>query len=110
MRNLDDKDDDLKLGDGLLAQIMKEGNVVNYKPINFDDPEEVKDFQSRWKKFCKEEDERRKKHKPSHSAWLLLSYPDDLFKVAYFDDSVIWIGGIDVHDAIEERARKLKLI
>lgn len=105
MGNLDDKDDDLKLGEGLLAQIMKEGNVVNYKPVDFNDPEEVADLNRRWKKFEKEEDERMKNYKPTYPAQLLLSYPDEMFRWAYFDDSAIWMGGINVHDAIEERAK-----
>jgi ribosome-binding protein aMBF1 (putative translation factor) len=36
--------EELKLGDGIIAQIEKNGNVVNYKPTDFDNPEEVKEF------------------------------------------------------------------
>jgi len=108
--NLKELSDGVIVGDGILSQIMKEGNVVNYKPLDLNDPEEVKDFQERWKEFSKREDERMKNYKPTYPAYLLLSYPDDLFKGGYLSDDVIWLGGIDVHDAIEERAKKLGLI
>lgn len=101
--------EELKLGDGLLAQIEKEGNVVNYKPIDFDNPEDVKNLSKRFKEFCEQEAERTKDYKPQQHAQLLLSYPDDMFKMLYNDDSVIWIGGIDVIEAIEKRAKKLGL-
>ena len=101
--------EELKLGDGIFAQIEKNGNVVNYKPTDFDNPEEVKEFNRKWKEFAKKEDERMKNYKPTQYAQQLLFYPDEYFKIAYFDDSVIWMGGIDIIEAIEERAKRLGL-
>jgi len=69
----------LQKADGILAQIEKEGNVVTYKSIDFDNPEEVKNFQKKWREFCKKEDERMKNYIPTHPAQLLMSYPDDIF-------------------------------
>lgn len=103
------KDEDLKLGDGIIAQIMKGGNTSVYKPLDLDDPEMVELFKDKWVEACKREDERMRNFRPTQPAFLLLSYPDELFRYAYFSDDVIWMGGIDVHDAIEERAKKLGL-
>tara|TARA_R110002096_G_scaffold85214_5_gene196176 strand:- start:691 stop:1002 length:312 start_codon:yes stop_codon:yes gene_type:complete len=101
--------DELKFGDGLLAQIEKEGNMVTYKPIDLDNPEKVKELGRKWKEFCKKEAKRMKDYIPRQSAHLLLAYPDDMFKAAYLDGRVIWMGGIDVHNSIVERAKKLGL-
>ncbi len=99
--------DELKLGKGILAQIMEQDNVRTYKPIDFNNPEEVKDLRRRWKEFCKEEDERMKNYIPDYPAQLLMSYPDDIFISSYNSQKVRWIGGIDIIEAIEKRAKKL---
>jgi len=98
--------DKLKLGDGILAQTSSDNT---YKPIDFNNPQEVKEAQDRLIEYFKEEDERRRNSKPQQYAQLLLSYEDELFKIMYRSDDIMWIGGIDVFNAIEERAKKLGL-
>jgi hypothetical protein len=98
------EDDELKLSGGILSQI---GNCNVYKPIDFNNPEELQKALDRFNNFLKEDVKRIKDYRPQQYAGLLLMYHDDIFKAAYQSDDTYWIGGIDVWKAIDKRAKNL---
>ena len=111
------KEEDSKLGDGILSHIVNESNVVTSKPLDLDNPEEVRMFRERFEEICKQDEEKMKDSKlhcdkvlsAQFNGLLLLESSDDDFSELYQSKKLVIMCAEAVMNKIEERAKELGL-